>query len=312
MKTLVTILLVITVASVLSAQAPVKKDLMQMLEKIPAPPTSVKDAYANVTTGADNTATKCSAEKLFKAIEEEARAVETEYVAQQKAGPGATMPGMSQADGKKNDPEMKKKMKSMTKEERMKMAMEMMKSTPAPGGATAMDPPPIREALDEWQLIYNDSQNEFQRSAAEQQEELKLADAYKKSHADVDSWETAEIAKLPRTSSGEMSAPDPAQVKAVRLKGAYKHIGVAEKRLEQVRSRWQASLDRAKSKYGTFYKKLIAADYAIESKNFSTKKILSDAQMTILKNVQHHISVSRDSWEESASWQARRAALASK
>ncbi|HEY6952560.1 MAG TPA: hypothetical protein VI758_09130 [Bacteroidota bacterium] len=307
MKTLTIVVAFITVVSFLSAQVPVKKDLMQMFEKIPAPPATAKDAFTKIIAGGGLASPKCSAEKLFSAIEKETKDFEAEYVAQAKAGPGSNAPGMSQENANKmNDPEMRKKMKKMTKEERMQMAAEMMKSMPTPGTAQAMDPPLIRAALDEWQLIYNDTQNEFQRSAAEQQEELKLVEEYMKSHAAIETWETAEIAKLPQISSGEMSAPDPAKVKQVKLKSAVKHIALADKRLEVIQSRWRASLDRAKTKYGTFHKKLVAADYAVDSKNFSTKKVLSDAQMTILKIVQHHIVLSRESWEESASWQAKR------
>jgi hypothetical protein len=107
-----------------------------------------------------------------------------------------------------------------------------------------------------------------------------------------------------------MSAPDPAKVKEVKLRSADKHIAVADKRLEQIRSRLRASVDHAKTRYSAFYQKLIAANYAADSKNFSSKKVLSDAQMMIFKDVAQQVDRSRKAWEESASWQLNREKIA--
>ena len=51
---------------------------------------------------------------------------------------------------------------------------------------------------------------------------------------------------------------------------------------------------------------LMAANFASESKNFSTKKILSDAQMLILSSIKGQIEQFRKAWVESASWQGRK------
>jgi hypothetical protein len=208
-----------------------------------------------------------------------------------------------------NDPELKKKLKNLSKEEKMKLAMEMMNSMSAGRPATETDPAPVRAALDEWQKLSNDTQAEFQRSVAEQHEEVKSASEYEKSHSEIDTWEATEIAKLPQISSGEMSAPDPLKVKAVKLKSSDKHIAAANKRLEQIRSQWRASLDHINARYTAFNNKLVAAKYAADSKNFSSKKILADAQIIILNAIGRQIAQSRNAWEESASWQARRVSI---
>ena len=307
MKT-VTILVALLIAILtLPAQSPIKKDLMKTLESVPSPPTTVKDAFAKIGADCDDGSMNCSAEKLFKPVDQETREFETEFEAQAKATLGPAAPGSPSANMTKEEKaEMKKKMKSMTKEEKMKMAMEMSKNMPAGGSAAVMDPPPIRAALDEWQKVYNETQKEFQRSSAILQEESKLVEEYEKSHSEIDTWETAEISKLPRISSGEMDAPDPAKVKEVKLKAADKHIALANKRLVQIQSRWREDLAHAKTKYTLFYQKLVAADYGVDSKNFSTKKVLSDAQLSILESVRHQVKQSRNAWEESVSWQARR------
>jgi hypothetical protein len=308
MRTIITLVVIITIVFTLSAQVPVQKNLMQMLENIPSPPTSVKDAFAKITANSENGVTRCSADKLFKSIEADVEGVEAEFKAQPKPDASSVVPGLSSEDAKKiSSPEMKKKMKTMSKEEKIKMAMEMMNSMSPGTPAAETDPPAVREALDEWQIIYNDTQNEFQRSVNEQREEAKSAEEYDRSHSEIDKWETAEIAKLPQISSGEMSAPDPQKVKEVKIKSADKHIAIANKRLVQIRSRWLKSADHIKAKYSKFYQKLIAANYAADSKNFSSKKILADAQISLFQFVANQMKVSRNAWEESASWQARRA-----
>jgi hypothetical protein len=312
MRNIAILVVLSTVIFTLSAQVPVKKDLIQMLENIPPPPATVKDAFAKINTIDESGVLKCSADKLFRSIEEDVKGVEAEFKAQPRPDASSVVPGLSPENTKKmSDPEMKKKMKSMSKEEKMKMAMEMMNSMSPGTPAAETDPPSVRTALDEWQNVYNDTQNEFQRSVAEQQEETKSIEEYKKSHSEIDTWEAAEIAKLPQISSGEMSAPDPMKVKEVKLKSADKHISVANKRLKQILPQWRASADHAKARYSAFYQKLVAADYAAESKNFSTKKILADAQISIMQLVVRQMKQSRKAWEESASWQARRVSIES-
>jgi hypothetical protein len=199
---------------------------------------------------------------------------------------------------------MRKKMKNMSADEKMKMAMEMMKGAGKP--ADQSDPPAVRSVLDEWQKVYNTAATEFQRSVDLQQQDLKFREADEKAHAGIDKWEAAEITMLPPISSGEMSAPDPAKVKVVKLQANDRHIAVAEKRLRQIGESWRAYAAHDRSRYSTFYQKLVASEYASGTTNFPTIKILSDAQMMILKDISHLVSVSRTATEEAARWLAVR------
>ena len=292
--------------STLPAQVPVKKDLMPLIGQVPPPPASVKDAYAKTTSSKENQVFRCNADKLFASIDTETESVEAAFKAQ---GPDAAVAasGMTPEMVKKSqDPELKKQMKKMSKEERMKMAMEMMNSGAVPQPTVVMDPPPIRAALDEWSKIYSGLPAEHQASGAAMQEEMRIQAEYEKGHADISDWEKTEIAKLPQISSGEMSAPDPAQVKVVRLKAADRHIAHANRRLEVIRSEWIAFVEKTRNRYGVFYQKFVTADYALDSKNPSTKKTLADAQMMILKDLGRIVSQSRAAYEESARWMAQR------
>ena len=304
MKTLVKLLVLAilfgtTVAS-LTAQAPVKQDLIKMLEAVPAPPASSKDAFAKVSvTDAEGNITY-SAAKLFAVTDQQLKDFENTYTEQAKAAMGANpngipagMPGagMTEADAKR--------IQSMTKEQKIAMAMAMAGTMNQP---VQMEPPAIKAAQEAWQVLYGQTLEEHQRGVEMQQEEGKLQREYEQAHNELDSLQAIEIGKLPQLSTGEMSYADPVLLKAVKVKYADKHIALADKRLAQIGTRWQAEVTRIKTRNADFLKKLAACGYAAGAKNFSTKKILSDGQMSVMTAIMTQVELSRRAWEESASW----------
>lgn len=305
MKTIGILLLFCVITCSVPAQVPVKRDLMQILDKVPPPPANSRDAYAKLSCDESSGTLTCTAAKVFETVDAASKEVEDAYKAQAKPSSASLPPGVSPDMAKQmQDPEMKKKMKGMSKEEKMKMAMEMMASAPAP--VLEDEPPPIRAALIEWQKVTAGFQADFERVSAELQEETRIREAEAKAHNDIGAWEEAEIAKLPQISSGEMSAPDPAKVKVVRLKAVDRHIALADKQLIQRNQSFAALRGRIKSRYTSFHQKLVAADYAAASKNFSTLKVLSDGQMIILKSIAALVQLSRAAYEDSGRWLAVR------
>lgn len=290
------------------AQSPVKKDVLKILGAIPPPPSTTAEAYSRCAC--DEGGTPCSAEKVFAAVAAELKEAEDMYKAQEATVRTAVPPGMNpEAARMAQDPEMKKKMKSMSKEERMKLALSMMNAGPSGTPAVQPDPPAVQSALTEWQKVSADVLPEFNRGVAAQDALRAAAEADQKAHNEIAQWEEESIAKLPTFSSGEMNYHDPAQVRAVRLKAAERHIALAEKRLTTARKEWPADRDRIQSRYGKFHGALIAADYAQASPNFSSRKILSDAQMTILKEIAVCVHRSRDAYENAAEWVAHKKAI---
>lgn len=307
MKNIALFLALSAIVCSMQAQVPVKKDLMQILEKIPPPPVSVREAFAKLNCEESSGSVNCSAARLFESTDVVLKDVEDAYKAQGKAGNAPLPPGVSPEMARKaQDPEMKKKMKGMSKEEKMKMAVEMMGSGSAGVPVQEVDPPLVREALTEWMKVNEAIQTEFQRSVEEQQEEVRKSTEDARGHDEISAWEEAEIQKLPRISSGEMSAPDPAKVKAVHLNAIDRHVAYADKKLGQVQQSWLASLQQVKTRFAVFHQKLVAADYAAVSKNFSTLKVLSDAQIMILKEVTSLVQRSRGAYEKSGRWLAVR------
>ena len=100
----------------------------------------------------------CSAEKVFAAVAAELKEAEDMYKAQEAPVRTAVPPGVNPDMARMaQDPEIKKKMKSMSKEERMKLALSMMSCRPIPAPA-ARSPirPGCRAALTEWQKVSAD------------------------------------------------------------------------------------------------------------------------------------------------------------
>jgi len=287
--------------SLLTAQVPVKQDLIKMLEAVPAPPASSKDAFAKVAVADAEGNITCSAVKLFAIIDQQLKGFEDTYTMQAKAAMGANpngvpagMPGAGMTEADAN------RIKSMTKEQKIAMAMAMAGTMNQP---VQMEPAPIKAAQEAWMMVYAQTQEEYQRGVALQQEEGALDNEYNLAHNKLDSLQAVEISKLPQLSSGEMSYADPVLLKAVKLKYAEKHIALADKRLVQILARWQAEVTRIKTRNADFLKKLTACGYAAGAKNFSTKKVLSDGQMTVFIALAAQVELSRHAWEESASWQ---------
>jgi hypothetical protein len=303
MKTAATSAALLMAASSLFGQGVVKKDLLEMMGRVPPPPVSVKEAFGKVAI-AQGGAGRWSAEKVYGAIEKEVKDVEA-AIGERMKPVGEVAPGVS-ADMAKTmqDPEMRKKMKKMSREEKMNMAMEMMKSAGKP--AVESDPPAVRSVLEEWRKVQSHTVEEFQRGVEAQRREIGVREEGQKAHAEIDRLAQAEINKLPQISSGEMSAPDPAKVKAVKLRANEKHIALSEKQLREAGERWRASFAQTKGKFSEFYAKLMAADYASGTSAYPTIKVLSDAQLMFLKEIDALIALSRQATEESARWLAQR------
>jgi hypothetical protein len=292
------------------AQAPVKKDLFGLLKNVPPPPATVDEAFSKVTWKLEPSPPVCDADKLFGRIERELEEVEQTYEAQAKSGAGMAPPGMSAEMAQKmQDPEFQKKMKSMTKDEKMKMAMEMSKSMTPGSVVVVKESPAVQAVLEEWHTVSLGTQQAFDATVAAEQELANLREENSRAHERIDAATRDEIGKLPQISSGEMSAPDPAAVKAVRLKGYDRHIKQANEALVKANKAWSASAERTKSRFGAFNQKLVAADYASSSKNFGTLKTLSDGQMILMKEIESLERQSRAAHEEAGRWLALRKQL---
>lgn len=126
--------------SLLTAQVPVKTDLIKMLEDVPAPPANSKDAFAKVSvTDAEGNITY-SAVKVFAVTDQQVKGFEDTYAEQAKASMGGIPAGMPGAGMTEADAE---RIQSMTQEQKIAMAMAMAGSMNQP---VQMEPPAIKAA----------------------------------------------------------------------------------------------------------------------------------------------------------------------
>jgi hypothetical protein len=292
--------LMILPLTTIEAQVPVKQDLIKIMDAVPAPPLSSKDAFAKTGTADAEGNITCSAVKVFAGIDQQIKGFENTYTDQAKSdvlGMPAGMPGagMTEADAER--------IQSMSKEQQIAMAMAMAGKMSQP---VQLEPPAIKAAQQAWQELYAQIQQEHEREVKIQMQQGVLEERYRQEHCGLDSLLGVETSKLPQICYGEMSAPDPAQLKALRLKYADRHIALADKYLAEVTVRWKAEMERIKTRNGNFLKKLEACNYADGARNYSTKKILSDGQMQVMNAINTQVEISRHAWEESAGWQAKK------
>jgi hypothetical protein len=225
-----TILLLVSQAA---AQKPIKTDLMPFFDKVTAPPQSCSDAFQKgiCSTGSGNV--QCDSKKLFEDINTQLDGFMKQINSGEKFTPTDDQAKVMEEIKKKGGAD---KIKKMSKEEKMKMAMDMMKNMGTP--QTHIETEETKDCFAKQnelnQFMSKKVQDDMANYKAMSDSEL----AVKETHNQVDEWKNAEIKKLPQYSSGEMSAPDPKEVKRVNLEAAEKHIKLADIELKKIAKQW--------------------------------------------------------------------------
>ena len=123
------ILLIILFSDSGYAQKPVKTDLVPFFERVLVPPKLCKDAFNKGICKTDNGTVQCDAKKLFDELRTKLDGISKEI---------NSAPAFASAiDQSKIADEIKKKggvdkIKKLSKDEKMKMAMDMMKNISVP------------------------------------------------------------------------------------------------------------------------------------------------------------------------------------
>ena len=237
--TWIIILLIILFSSLVSAQKPVKTDLIPYFEQVLLPPTLCKDAFDKGICITTNSDVKCDAQTLFSELVEKLDGISKEI----NSAPAFT----SANDQSKVADEIKKqggadKIKKMSKEEKMKMAMEMMKNMNTP--QTQLESEEVKDTFAKEtelnQFMSAQIQEQMSNYKAKADHDKVLADKY----AVIDNWGKTEIAKLPRISSGELAEPDPKEVKRVKLAAADRRIKIADEELKYISGKWAENKEK--------------------------------------------------------------------
>jgi hypothetical protein len=248
-------LFAIVLLQITSAQPVGKTDVVALLNEMPAPPTTIADAYQR-SYSAD--AAKPDAIQYYKAwtSKSERAILETQHLMQdfyrkyptgvrpvaqpvstaspqQHAAMNAATSELTQK--MLSDPEFAKKFMQMSeKEQHAYMAELLAKNGIKPvNGTPNVNTAPIAGTDIEW-VTFSSDYTMAAMDMSRWEAQTALEQKYEAKHQEVRDWTEAEIKKLPMILYGEYGHDhDPEQVKAVQKQALVKHREVAEAMLQE-------------------------------------------------------------------------------
>ncbi len=311
MRSLALITLMLACAGPSFAQKPVHVVLVPVFDHIMPPPATAKDAYGRIDCTAFERGGKCSAEKMFKSVDDTLAAATNLLNAQ--IDKNAPPPGMTKdMAAKMNDKDFQKKMKNMSNEEKMKMAMEMSKNSSMQPQMYTVETPAVQEAVNEASTIVQKAGTEISTLGPRIQAEAKRKEALEKNHAAIDQWSQDEEKKIPQLSTGEMSYPEPKAFKALQLKTIDKHIALVDDELKTIASEWRKDRDAMKATYGPFETKMAKIHFGADAKNPASQVQLANTQRGLIETLAKLSARSQSAFEDAAAWYAKKLTIENK
>ena len=247
---------------------------------------------------------QCNADALFKPVVDpiDATGKKIEQAIMVLSQP--SMEAAKEIDAK----EMRKKFKSMSREEQMKLAMEM-------GKKMGMGKSPVREsddvlaAQEECIRVNGQVGNDIQNAGPIYQRREKLSQDRATKHQEIEKWQETEARKLPQISTGEMSAAEPRALHALLVKVMDKHLAVENEYLKGLQKEWKTTWERYKSLYAPLQERLIAIRHGEDAKNPETRRALLNAQGLMVAGTKDLVTMSRDATVQGANWWGRKLML---
>ena len=299
------VFLVLTLPFMAFGQDVVKVNILEIANKIPAPPTDVKDAFSRTVEVQQEGSVSSHRETdpYYKPVKDKMEAVNKQI---EKALQVLAKPQMDVAN-EMNQKEMQKKFQTMSQEEQMKMAMEMSKKMGM--GAIVPEPEPVKAAVTECINVNQAIGADMQGAQEWYRKRQKMEQDREKQHSDIDAWKETELAKLPQISYGEMGGPEPKAEYALLTKVMQKHLAVENDYLKAVQKEWKAGWDKYVARFSPLQEKLAKINYGADAKNPPTKQQLLTGQGQMVSSTGDLIELSSKSTESSAEWWQRKLEL---
>jgi hypothetical protein len=289
------ILLILLFSVTVYAQKPVKIDLVPFFEKVLVPPQLCKDAFNKGICKIDDVTVQCDSKELFDELKTTLEGITKEI---------NSVPAYTNMDDKsKIADEIKKKggadkIKNMSKEEKMKMAMEMMKNINVP--QTQLESEEVKDTFAKESELNQFMSGQVQELMNNYKIKADHDKQVEDKHTGIDDWEKSEIAKLPQISSGEMSAPDPKEVKRVKLEAAGKHIKIADDELKYIAGKWTELKDKYKQQAIPFCQSLAKSKYGDAAQNKSWVNLFGTGQTLVVNMISDLLTQSANAYNYGA------------
>lgn len=289
-----------------SGQDVVKVNILDLAGKIPPPPADVKEAFQRSDCKEAPSAGygyECHPERFYKPVVDRLDATRQDI---EKAVMTLSQPSMEAMKGM-DAKEMRKKMKSMSKEDKMKMAMEMSKG--AAPRAISPEPGDVMAAQRECQAVAGGAAEDIRGAEEIYQRRGKLVQARDRKHEEIDAWKEAEAKKLPQISTGETGGPEPKAYHALLVKATDRHLAAENEYLKAIAKEWQGTHDRYMSRYAPLQKKLVAIGHGEAAKNPETRRQILNAQGLMVGGTDDLVKLSREATDHAYTWWARKLQL---
>ena len=208
---------------------------------------------------------------------------------------------------KMQDPEYQKKMKNMSDEEKMKMAMEMQAAYAPQTGVMKPEPRSVIEVEKEMSKLSETNAGDLQNINAIAQAEARHQQELEAQHKAVDDWETAEMKNLPIIHTGGEGGdePDPKAVFALKVNVCKKHIAVVDEELKQTGKVWADAKAKRIALYTPYEKGLEKIHYGDDAKNLITRQTLSSGQTLMIGSITNLIQGSQEAFNSALDWYDR-------
>jgi hypothetical protein len=301
MKSLITVLAMLFVSAIALSQQPAKVNLLGYFDKVPVPPTTVKEAYDKCGCNVPNRQGDCTADSLFKNLTDDLGKIQIDISTPATGTQGDLMRKMQ-------DPEFQKKMETMSDDEKMKLAMQIQaENTAMVTGPMKPEPQAVIAVLKETGNITETNANEAQNLNVTVQAEMQHQQEVEAKHNAVNDWEEAAIKKLPVIHTGGEGGdePDPKAVLAVKANAFKKHFAIVETELARTGKSWAEQRTKSKLLFTPYEQGLEKIHYGDDAKNKITKQNLSTGQTFMIGSITNLIAGSQKAFNEAAGWYDR-------
>jgi len=275
-------------------------NVLELYGRVPLPPANVQAAYARHECKEENTYLRCNVEKFYKAIVDEQNAL-----GQQFAKLSLVLNAPAPVAAQQMDPEeIRKKMETMSVEEKMKFAMAMTQQMGLGPKALTPESEEVIAAQEEYgklnERLALDGQNPNERF----KKQAELTMARERKHDEINTWYTAEHKKIPLVSFGEAGRyPEPKAEYALKQAAMDKHFAAENEYLQALLKHWPEEIAYLKTLYTPFQENLATINYGEEAENVETKRLLVGGQTSMLNSVDALVKLSRTATEEAMKWQ---------
>jgi len=301
MKRSITALSLIILSAAALCQQPVKINLLEVFDKVPAPPKTVKEAYDKCGCATPNRTGDCTADSLFKGLMDYLAKVQMDISTPSTGTQGDLMRKMQ-------DPAFQEKMKTMSEDEKMKLAMQIQAENAAMvSGPMKPEPQAVIAVMIQLGTLNETNGRSMQNLSSEVQAEAKHKQEVEAKQNSVDEWETAEIKKLPIINQGGESGgePDPKAVYSVKMNAFKKHFAIVEEDLARTGKSWEEQRVKSKQLFSPYEQGLEKIHYGDDAKNKMTKTNLSSGQTLMIGSIRNLIGVSQTAYNDAAGWYDR-------